>query len=211
MNAADWVSLALVCVLGAASPGPSLAVILAATRRRGRRGGLLAAIGHGTGVFIYALIAATSLSIVLTHHADLFFAVQLAGAIVLLGIGVRLVLGALRAAPAGPVETSSAAMSRSFLDGFLIAIFNPKIAAFFASLFSQFITDGQRLQLHAAMASLAGAIDTSIYVVIVMLASTRFVHQMLTKYGYVNDLILGAVLCLLGGALLGQNAFQLFA
>jgi hypothetical protein len=44
-----------------------------------------------------------------------------------------------------------------------------------------------------------------------MLASTRFVHQMLTKYGYVNDLILGAVLCLLGGALLGQNAFQLFA
>ena len=78
MSGVDWASLMLVCILGAASPGPSLLVILAATRHGGRSGGLAAAIGHGLGVFIYALSAAIGLSIILTYYAGLFYGVQLA-------------------------------------------------------------------------------------------------------------------------------------
>ena len=63
MNVSDWLSLTLVCILGAASPGPSFAVILSATRTGGRAGGLAAALGHGLGIFLYAFVAATSLSL----------------------------------------------------------------------------------------------------------------------------------------------------
>ena len=71
MSVSDWLSLALICILGATSPGPSLAVVLAVSRLHGRRGGYAAAIGHGLGVFFYALIAAASLSYILKQH--LFF------------------------------------------------------------------------------------------------------------------------------------------
>ena len=62
MGLADWLSLISICLLGALSPGPSLMVILACTAENGRKAGVLASIGHGLGVFIYALAAASGLS-----------------------------------------------------------------------------------------------------------------------------------------------------
>jgi len=61
MEPDQWLSLAMICLAGAVSPGPSLLVILDATRRGGRPAGMLAAIGHGLGIFIYAFGAATGL------------------------------------------------------------------------------------------------------------------------------------------------------
>ena len=62
MALADWLSLISICLLGALSPGPSLMVILACTSGNGRAAGVLASVGHGLGVFGYALAAATGLS-----------------------------------------------------------------------------------------------------------------------------------------------------
>ena len=98
MSASEWLSLALICILGAASPGPSLAVVLAVSRLHGRKGGCVAAIGHGLGVFFYALIAAASLSYILKQHANLFQAVQIAGALMLVWIGGRLLTATRRRA-----------------------------------------------------------------------------------------------------------------
>ena len=158
MNTSDWLSLALICILGAASPGPSLAVVLAVSRLHGRKGGCVAAIGHGLGVFFYALIAASSLSYILKQHANLFQAVQIAGALMLIWIGGRLLTATRRRARDQPLPAPSLALSHSFSQGFAIALFNPKIAAFFASLFSQYLAEGQSTMLHLAMASLAGGL-----------------------------------------------------
>ena len=87
MGASDWLSLVLICTLGATSPGPSLAVVLAISKLHGRRGGCVAAIGHGLGVSFYALMAAASLSYILKQHASLFQAMQIAGALMLFGSG----------------------------------------------------------------------------------------------------------------------------
>ena len=98
MSASDWLSLALICILGATSPGPSLAVVLAVSRLHGRKGGYAAAIGHGLGVFFYALIAAASLSYILKKYASLFQAMQIAGAVMLVWIGFRLLMAMRRRA-----------------------------------------------------------------------------------------------------------------
>ena len=107
MSASDWLSLALICILGATSPGPSLAVVLAVSRLHGRKGGYAAAIGHGLGVFFYALIAAASLSYILKQHASLFQAVQIAGALMLVWIGVRLLMAMRRRAEDQPLAAPS--------------------------------------------------------------------------------------------------------
>ena len=90
MGLADWLSLISICLLGALSPGPSLMVILACTAENGRKAGVLASIGHGLGVFIYALAAASGLSYLLNHFQSVFLALQLLGAGLLLWLGLRI-------------------------------------------------------------------------------------------------------------------------
>ena len=205
MSASDWSSLALICILGASSPGPSLAVVLAISRLQGRRGGYAAAVGHGLGIFLYASLAAASLSYILKQHGHLFQIVQIAGALMLMWMGVRLLMATRRRAKDRPAETPRLALSQSFRHGFAIAVFNPKIAAFFASLFSQYLGEGQSTGLHLAMAALAGGIDMIVYVIVVMLATTQFAVGIFTKFASLNDLILGVILLGFGAILLVQN------
>ena len=205
MSASDWLSLALICILGASSPGPSLAVVLAISRLQGRRGGYAAAVGHGLGIFLYASIAAASLSYILKQHGHLFQIVQIAGALMLVWMGVRLLMATRRRAENRPAETPRLALTQSFRHGFAIAVFNPKIAAFFASLFSQYLGEGQSTGLHLAMATLAGGIDMIVYVIVVMLATTQFAVDIFTKFASLNDLILGIILLGFGAILLVQN------
>ena len=54
MNFFTWSQLALVCLLGAMSPGPSLALIIRNSINYNRLSGFLSSIGHGLGIGIYA-------------------------------------------------------------------------------------------------------------------------------------------------------------
>ena len=56
MNPEAWVALATVFMLGAMSPGPSLAVVLRNTMIGGRRQGVMTGIGLGIGFGIYAFL-----------------------------------------------------------------------------------------------------------------------------------------------------------
>ena len=68
MNPEAWVALATVFVLGAMSPGPSLAVVLRNTMVGGRRQGVMTGIGHGIGFGIYAFLAAAGIATALSLH-----------------------------------------------------------------------------------------------------------------------------------------------
>ena len=201
MSLSDWLSLASICVLGALSPGPSLAVVLTVTRLRGRCGGFVAALGHGLGVFFYALMAAMSLSYILVYYVGLVQVVQMAGALVLLWIGIRLITATRCNVDDAPLEISAVALSKSFRDGFAIALLNPKTAAFFASVFSVFLDVGQSVSLNLSMASLAGGIDIVVYMTIVFIATTRRVKVTFSKYAGLNNFLLGVLLLFLGAVL----------
>ncbi len=57
MDFTSLIGMSLVCVMGAMSPGPSLAVVLRNTISGGRTQGVMTGIGHGIGFGIYAFIA----------------------------------------------------------------------------------------------------------------------------------------------------------
>ena len=210
MSVSDWASLALICLLGASSPGPSLIVILSNTRLYGRNAGLSASIGHGLGVFIYALLAATTLGLILSHYQLLFTLIQSAGALLLIWIGVRLLKATFgQKTPTEADAPPKAGLTHSFRDGLAIALFNPKIATFFASLFSQFITPEQSVTTHLGMASLAGFIDGAIYVAMVCLASTRASQNWLERYQKQINICFAILLLALGLSLFVSQINQL--
>ena len=71
MDPGSWFAIAAVCATGAASPGPSLAVVVKNTVRGGRTQGVLTGIGHGIGVGIYSFGAVVGVSAIVADRARL--------------------------------------------------------------------------------------------------------------------------------------------
>ena len=136
MTIAIWLTVVSICLLGAMSPGPSLAVVLQQTLKGGRKNGLVAALTHGSGIGLYALLCISGIALMITTSPLLFTGLQWLGSAYLLWLGIK----GLRAkagnddALTAPPTTGSAAR-----DGFLVVFLNPKVAVFFIALFSQVI------------------------------------------------------------------------
>jgi threonine/homoserine/homoserine lactone efflux protein len=214
MEALDWGALIIICIAGALSPGPSLLVIISITTRYGRLAGILGATGHGLAIFVYALTTALGVSWLSSSANQLFFYVQISGALLLLWMGLSMLISAListlnSASKTSPVSENTyppRKLGFAFTDGFLIGILNPKIAAFFASLFSQFVIPSQPLFTSLVMATTASLIDMAAYCMAALVANTLLVKYLFLNYARFRDCIFGLLLLILALSVI-HNSF----
>ena len=120
MDSAVLAQIGVVCVLGAMSPGPSLAVVLRNTVAGGRLRGVMTGLGHGIGFFFYALLAVSGLAVVMATGDTVFWALQWGGAAVLVWLGWQFLLS-----EGGEVADHDSGGREGFVAGFLVAFFNP--------------------------------------------------------------------------------------
>ena len=193
MQLGAWLTLAGVCMTGAMSPGPSLALVLSSTMARGRGAGARAAIGHGIGVGLYAGIAVGGLAVVLTAAPMLFAGLQLLGAAFLAWMGI----GLLRHTATGASEEN--AVQNDFLGGFLLAFLNPKIAVFFLALFSQLADPDASAVEKGGMALLAGTIDTGWYLLVALVLGGPGLTAWLEAQRLALNRVMGGLLLGLAG------------
>ena len=163
MTIAIWLTVVSICLLGAMSPGPSLAVILQQTLRGGRKGGLLAAVFHGFGIGLYALISISGIAVIITASPALYTGLQWLGAGYLIWLGIK----GLLAQPAA-IETNQqpATSSDAAISGFLVVFLNPKIAVFLIALFSQVIGTDTTMTEKLIYAATAMVIDMAWYILV---------------------------------------------
>jgi threonine/homoserine/homoserine lactone efflux protein len=169
LNWATWLTVAGICALGAMSPGPSLAVVLRQTLSGGRANGCVAAITHGLGIGIYALLSISGLALLITASPTIFNAFQWAGAAYLAWLGWRGLTAKTDEDGEPPSVPTTASAAR---DGFSIVFFNPKIAVFFIALFSQVIGPETSLPVRLAYATTAMLIDAAWYLLVAWLFSS---------------------------------------
>jgi threonine/homoserine/homoserine lactone efflux protein len=163
MTIAIWLTVVTICLLGAMSPGPSLAVVLQQTLRGGRSTGLVAAVTHGLGIGLYALLCISGIAVMITTSPLLFTGLQWLGAGYLIWIGYK----GLRAKSSSEETLSDAPTTGSAArDGFLVVFLNPKVAVFFIALFSQVIGSETNLLERLAYAATAMFIDMGWYIVV---------------------------------------------
>jgi threonine/homoserine/homoserine lactone efflux protein len=194
MNFLEWLSLASVCLAGAASPGPSLAVILDAVLRGNRASGLVAAWSHAAGVGIYATATVFGISALLLHRPELFRLLQLAGAAYLLWMALRL----LRSAGTAESTDSDAEVShRAARDGFAVAFLNPKLAVFMLALFSQFVKPDAPLNESALLIATATGVDGIWYSLVVLVLARGPWLDALRRNAGIIDRVFGVLLVLL--------------
>lgn len=117
-------------------PGPAVLFIVNRSVTDGRTVGLAAVAGVQLGTFVHAVGAAAGLSAVLATSAVAFTAVKWLGAGYLVYVGIRTL--ATRPAALDP-NRPGMSVRRAFGQGFVVNLFNPKIALFFLSFLPQFI------------------------------------------------------------------------
>ena len=193
-----WLLLGATLFAGAASPGPSLALVLRSTVSAGRHAGVLVALAHGIGVWLYALAVVFGVAAVLLHMPSLMLAVQLGGVVFLLYLGAQMMRGGLAASENNPEDTADPASVRSsgqhLLDGFLIVFLNPKIMVFFLAVFSQFLTPLQSIETQVLAATLAGLIDGLWYGLVAVMVSLGSFGAFMRRHRGKIDLFFGAAL-----------------
>ena len=124
------------------TPGPDLLFTLTRTLQHGKRAGIAAAFGIGSGCLVHTTAAAFGLAAVLASSAEAFTVLRWIGAAYLLWLAI----GLFRTSPelqAANAERDRAVVPidpwRVFRQGFLTNALNPKVAIFFLAFLPQFI------------------------------------------------------------------------
>ena len=201
MTLSVWLSLALVCLLGAMSPGPSLAIVVRHSVTAGARAGVICAFSHGFGIFLWAALMVSGLGALLLAQPTWFDGLRGLGAGFLLYLGSRVFLTHRGGTPADSSEADGGG-AKAAREGFLISLSNPKVAIFFAALFSQFIQPDATLMNQFIIAITAAVIDAGWYVVVAVMSSRPFWSGGFTRYGGLLDRGFGVILIMLSVAVL---------
>jgi len=196
MSLTFFITLFIICLVGAMSPGPSLAIVAKHSLSGGRLYGIVSAWSHSLGIFVYALLTISGLSMILKHSPLMFKTITFMGAAYLAYMGICSVLskgGIADKLKSGEQESFKEAMR----DGFAISILNPKITLFFIALFSQFIGVSQTTFDKAVISVLPALLDGLWYSVIAIILSSSTVVKKLRANASLIDKISGTVLLFL--------------
>ncbi len=196
MSFTIWLSLLAICLLGAMSPGPSLAIVAKHSLAGGRQHGLATAWAHAFGIGVYAIVTVLGLSVLLHQFPLVFKGISLLGALYLAWLGYN----ALRS-KGGIVERLESGKQVSVMtaakEGLFISLLSPKIALFFTALFSQFVAIGSEVSDKAIIVFTPLVVDGLWYTLITfMLSSPRLLNKLKSKAKLIDQLS-GLVLILL--------------
>ena len=198
MEPSAWAALAIVFALGAMSPGPSLAVVLRNTMTGGRSQGIYTGIGHGIGFGIYAFLAALGIATALSANEHVEQVLRWGGVVILLWLGTTFLRHAMaeRGDEQNQAEQHAPSDRIGFIQGFSIALLNPKIMAWMLALYSPFIEADFPMETLIGMGLLGMSIDGAWYVTVATVLTTGDRAERLKSNAHLIDGAMGILMFL---------------
>ena len=169
MTLITFVQVFAVCLLGAMSPGPSMAVVINNAIFKGRYNGILTSIGHGIGIAVYATFAVLGLGLIIETNIFIFNGLKILSIIFLIFIGVKSIFNKEKF---NFEKKDIKKNTISFLQGFSISILNPKILVWFIAIYSQFMSTDNELLFNIYLVTIAGIIDACWYIILSLAVTT---------------------------------------
>lgn len=204
MGPEEWAGLTLVFTLGAMSPGPSLAVVLRNTLAGGRQQGVMTGIGHGIGFGIYAFLAALGIATALSIHESTEIILKTGGIVILVWLGYIFINSAKEGPRNDSQENDLIPQNRQgFIQGFLIALLNPKILAWMLALYTPFIESDVDIKTLLGMGFLGMIIDGTWYVTVATVLTTGDRILKLKSISHIIDGLMGILMFIFALLLIG--------
>ena len=161
-------SLAVVSLVTAAVPGPSIFLVMRLAMRRGRGPAMMAALGATAGCIIWCAAAALGLAAVLTAAPWLYKVLRIAGGLYLLWFAIQL----WRSQPEPEAEGGDTLAAGSFWRALVICLTNPKSVLFFGSIFAAYMGPDSPLWVHGAAIAIVVTTCIGCYATVAWLFST---------------------------------------
>ena len=201
-----FLGISLVVIM---TPGPDTALTVRNTLLGGARGGVFTAMGVAAGQVLWASAASAGVVGLLVASAPVFEVLKLVGAAYLMVIGVQTLYSAFRPGSAAPSARGAARRigpGRALRQGLVNDLANPKMAAFFASLFPQFVPEGSASFAALMMLGLVFSAMTLAWLVAYALAVAK-VGDLLRRSGIRRAIegVTGAVLIAFGLRLASEH------
>ena len=193
-----WSQFALVCLLGAMSPGPSLALIIRNSINFNRASGIMASIAHGLGICVYATVTIIVLEFILRNSETIFFVIQICGSLFLIILGLTFIFKKNNENQNDTYQIHS----NSFAQGFMIAIINPKILIWFTAIYSQFIDINATFLNKTILVLTPTIIDAIWYSLVAILVTGYGLKEILNKNKFMIQKIIGILLIIIAFSLI---------
>lgn len=211
------IAFALASLVVIVVPGPDMMLVLKNTARAGRIGTFWTVAGIMTGLAILAVAAALGITTLFTASPTLFTIVRVAGGLYLIFLGFQALRSyrAMRKLPRPPAADGppvprtvpAGARGSSFRQGLLGNLLNPKVAAFYLSLFPQFhLAPLPPLTQHILLAGMFWVLCLLWYLALLALLGrlTRFLQS--PTFARRTEALAGSALTGLGALVLARSS-----
>lgn len=131
-----YVAYVVACIVIVLVPGPTVTLIIASSMRHGTRAGLANVAGTQLGVAVMIATVGIGLNSLIETMGHWFEWVRLLGAAYLIWLGIQMFRSSGKLAADGSPRRPRGGF---FLQGFLVAVSNPKTLIFFGAFIPQFI------------------------------------------------------------------------
>jgi len=195
MTLITFAQVFVVCLLGAMSPGPSMALVINNAIFKGRYNGVLTAIGHGIGISVYATFAVLGLGLIIKTNVFIFNGLKILSIIFLIFIGLKSILNKEKL---NLEDKNLKENTISFIQGFSISILNPKIFVWFIAIYSQFMSSNNQLMFDIYLISIAGIVDACWYIILTLTVTIASALSFIQKKIYIIQKIQGFFFIALG-------------
>ena len=199
MSFTVFIQVFFVCLLGAMSPGPSMAVVINNAVLKNRYHGILTAIGHGLGITVYAIFAVVGIGLIIKTNIFVFNSLKILSIIFLFYLGLKSIANKNQMSFKQENLTTEVF---SFFQGFIIAMLNPKIFIWFIAIYSQFMSKNNDLLFNIYLILTAGIVDTCWYVLLTIISTSGFFLNFFKSKSNILQKSLGVIFIIIGVVLL---------
>lgn len=204
-----YLSLGIIMLLGAMSPGPDFAIVTKNTLLHSRRAGIYTALGVSAAICVHMTYCLLGFAAVIKSSPLLFQVIQYAGALYLgyLGIMILKTPATPFSANEGSTETpevkrrTGISLKKAFKQGFICNLFNPKATLFFLTLFGVIITGENSFLINFGYAAEIFFITIVWFSTLACLLSHKAIMPFLDKAKHAIEKTLGIGLLLIAACI----------
>ena len=195
----EFLSISLLIMLAAISPGPDFAIVTKNSLSHSRETGIYTALGVSVSLLIHSVYCILGLAIVVSQSLLAFNLIKYVGAAYLIYIGLKSLWGKREAATFN-MKHAKKAMTRfqAFYQGLLCNLLNPKAIMFLLAFFTLIVKPGHALSTEMGYGVEIAFIHMIWFSSLAMMLTHDYVKAGLNRVQYYVVKAMGALLVAFG-------------
>lgn len=151
----NWINFIIMSLLILIAPGPSFFAVIKNSAHGGIKSGIFTTFGIANAHLIYATLATLGIIFIFVSSQTVFLIIKILGAAYIIFLGLKNILNAHKFEynTMEVTKTTNANLFKSYQQGFITMILNPKAILFYISILPQFINHQSNQNVQVALLS----------------------------------------------------------